>query len=126
MKRFRIRIITNFIWGSLIILICYYAGVLLSTLTKGLLSPAVIGMVILFVLLALGVVKREWIEGVSLFLLSNLILFFIPALVGATLIDPAQIEGLLWQIVLIGALSTICVMAVTGLFIEFYQKRRAK
>ena len=126
MNKDKIRIILKIFSGSTIILICYYIGVLLSSLTRGFLSPSVIGMIILFLLLSLGIVKKEWVSLVSTFLLGNLILFFIPALVGATLIDPTQIKDSLWQIVLIGAISTIIVMGSAGLFIEFYQKRRNK
>ncbi len=118
--------IKNIILGSIIILICYYIGVFLSTLTQGFLSPAVIGMLVLFALLAFGIVKKEWVESVSLFLMGNLILFFIPALVGATLIDPSHLKGNLWQIVVIAGISTIFVMLATGIFIEFYQKRGRK
>ena len=126
MNKDKIRIILKIFSGSTIILICYYIGVLLSSLTRGFLSPSVIGMIILFLLLSLGIVKKEWVSLVSTFLLGNLILFFIPALVGETLIDPTQIKDSLWQIVLIGAISTIIVMGSAGSFIEFYQKRRNK
>ena len=85
----KIRIILRIFSGSAIILICYYIGVLLSTFTKGFLSPSVIGMLVLFFALATGLVKKEWVSIVSNFLLANLVLFFIPSLVGATLIDPS-------------------------------------
>ena len=83
-------------------------------------------MLVLFFALATGLVKKEWVSIVSNFLLANLVLFFIPALVGATLIDPSQIKDSLWQIIVIAAISTIMVMGITGLFIEYYQKRRVK
>lgn len=42
---------TAFVSGIAIIVLCYYAGELLSMLVNGFISPAVMGMMVLFVFL---------------------------------------------------------------------------
>lgn len=109
--------------GSVIILGCYYAGKYLSGLLHHLLSGSVIGMLLLFFLLCTGLVKKEHVSAVSEFLLANLVLFFIPALVAVTLIDFSPIWPSMPHILIIAMLSTILVMAVTGLFVQWREKK---
>ena len=49
----------------------------------GLPIPAsVLGIVILFILLCLGIIKEAYVEGMADFLLKHLVFFFIPIVVG--------------------------------------------
>ncbi|MBE9488339.1 MAG: CidA/LrgA family protein [Bacteroidetes bacterium] len=112
--------------GSTIILFCYYFGKLLSNYTHGLLSGSVIGMIILFTALTLGLIKKEHVKTVAQFLINNLIVFFVPALVGATLINFTDISSSILDIAIIAIFSTIMVMTSTGLFVQWREKKEAK
>ena len=60
----------------------YLLGDLLASLTDLPIPANVIGIVILFGLLCLGIVKIEQVEGVADFLLKHLVFFFIPIVAG--------------------------------------------
>lgn len=97
------------------------AGELIS---KGLHVPipsGVIGMVLLFILLCLGVVKIEQIEEVSDFLLDNLAFFFVPLGVGL-LKSAGVLKSNWWQLILIVIITTILVMVITGLTAQVLSK----
>ncbi len=85
----------------------------------------VLGMVFLFALLSLKIVKPEQLKETSDFLLGNLAFFFVPFGVGLL-----QVSGILrgnwWQLLLIVFISTILVIAVTGLTAQFLVKERGK
>lgn len=116
----------NILRGSVIILACYYAGKYLSGFLHHVLSGSVIGMLLLFFLLCTGLVKKEHVSAVSEFLLANLVLFFIPALVAVTLIDFSPIWPSMPHILIIAVLSTFLVMGVTGLFVQWREKKGIK
>jgi len=82
----------------------------------------VIGMIILLLCLLSGVVKLEMIDIISKFLLDNLAFFFIPAGIG--LINSLDIIKDNWIAILsITSISTIIVIAVTGLTVQFLKRR---
>lgn len=99
--------------GLLVILLCWLAGNLLSTLLAGYVSGNVLGMLILFTVLKLRLVKAETVRPVARFLLGTMALFFIPYGVG--LIDSyTVILDHLWAIVVAATVSTILVLLCTG------------
>ena len=74
---------------------------------------SVIGMILLFVLLALRVLKVEHIREKSDFLLSNMAFFFIPA--GVSIINYFDVlAGNVGKLLLICFLTTILTFAVTA------------
>lgn len=81
----------------------------------GLVVPgSVIGMIILFVLLATKIIKAEWVEDGARFIVNNLALFFVPATVGVmNYFDLFAGKGFL--LVVIVLFSTFLVMASSGL-----------
>lgn len=82
----------------------------------------VIGMILLFFALNFNIIKLEYISDVSKFLLSYLAFFFIPAGVG--LISCLSLISENWlEILIIILVSTILVIASTGLTIQFIQRR---
>lgn len=81
-------------------------------------------MLLLFFVLCTGVVKKEHVQLVARFLLDNLILFFIPALVAVTLLDFNAIRPSLPDILLISVITTAMVMIVTGLYVQWREKRK--
>lgn len=76
-------------------------------------SAAVIGLFIVFIGLMTGIFKLTWIKTGSDFILSELVLFFIPCFIGLMKYKALFIaEG--WQLILAVVLGTICVMVVTA------------
>jgi holin-like protein len=78
---------------------------------------AMVGLLLLFLSLLLGVVKLEWVEQGGNWLLAELLLFFIPSAVGIVNYD----DMLNWQgfmsVLLIG-LSTFIVIGSTAFIAE--------
>ncbi|MFI3266939.1 MAG: CidA/LrgA family protein [Rikenellaceae bacterium] len=68
--------------GIAIILACYFSGDFASRLIGGFMPGSIMGMLILFTLLQYKVVKKEDIKSVANFVLSHMMLFFIPVTVG--------------------------------------------
>ncbi|AKB24676.1 Antiholin-like protein LrgA [Methanosarcina sp. MTP4] len=104
-----------------IILSIYFLGELLQK-AFGLPVPGnVIGMLLLFFGLSAGVIKLEMIDKMSGFLLDNLAFFFLPA--GVSLITCfTLLEGKWTAILEISVLSTVVILAVTGLTVELVKK----
>ena len=106
---------------SIIILSIYLVGEIIS---KGLnlsVPGNIIGMIILLILLCTNVIKVEKIETISSFFLDHLAFFFIPSGVGL-LTSFDVIKSSLIQILLICIITTIIVIAVTGLVVQFLVK----
>ncbi|HYG66597.1 MAG TPA: CidA/LrgA family protein [Anaeromyxobacteraceae bacterium] len=84
---------------------------------------AVIGMVLLLAALRLRLVRPEWLDAGSDFLLRHMLLFFIPAAVGV--VQFPELLGVAGARVLaIVAASTLLVMIATGGAVEWAVRRR--
>lgn len=97
-----------------------------ETVSRGLRLPfpgSIIGMVLLFVLLETKMIRLEWIETVSNFLLENMGILFVP--IGVSLLTMTGILGdnLLALLVII-PVGTITVMAVSGLVVQWLSGKR--
>ena len=74
---------------------------------------SVIGMVLLFVLLAFRVLKVEHIREKSDFLLANMAFFFVPA--GVSIINYFEVlQSTVWKLLIICLLTTILTFAATA------------
>lgn len=84
---------------------------------------SVIGMLLLFILLKLGIIKLKWIdEGVS-FLLRHLTLFFIPVTIGfMEYLELFKGRGIL--LLIITVISTALVMGIGGAVSEQLARRK--
>lgn len=104
-----------------IILGIYFLGDLLQK-SFGLPVPGnILGMLILFFCLLAGVIKLETISRISDFLLENLSFFFLPA--GVSLITCSGVLEGKWTAVLgVSVISTVIILGVTGLTVEFVKK----
>lgn len=99
----------GFVW----LLTFQFAGEVLSRLFGLPIPGNVIGMALLLVALALGLVKEAAIREAAELLLRYLALFFVPAGVGVMLYF--DLIGREWLPIVVGTLvSTFVVMAVTG------------
>lgn len=85
-------------------------------------SSNVIGLLILYVLLLLGVIKLKWIEKLANLLLKNLSFFFIVP--GVTILGVLPLmKDNWWKILIIVVLTTIIVMGVVGKMMELLIKK---
>lgn len=101
----------------LIILTIYFCGEFLSSNFNLPIPGNILGMIILLILLITKTIKIERIETVSNFFLDHLAFFFIPAGVGL-LTSISFIKDIWIQFLLICLISTIVVIASTGLIVE--------
>ncbi len=105
-----------------IILSICFLGDFTSKIFKLSIPGSIVGMIILFSCLSLGVIKLDKIEDISTFLLDHLAFFFLPA--GVSLISSLTLLKGTWTfIVLISLLSTILVIIVTGFTIQLLKRR---
>ena len=83
----------------------------------------VLGMMILFLLLSLKIVKINWVEKGALFLNKHLAFFFVPIAVGLMTYTPLLREsGLALAVILFG--SSIIGMAMTGGVSQFLSAKQ--
>lgn len=83
----------------------------------------VVGMLLLFILLLTGVIKLEWIDQASSFLLKHLVFFFIPITVGIMTLGPMFLQnGISLLVILI--VSAILGIIVTGGSAQLLAKKR--
>lgn len=96
-------------------------GNIISVLTRLPIPGNVFGMVILFLLLYTGILKKVHIKRISKFLLGNMAFFFIPSGV-AIIANYKTIEKAIVPFLLIILFTTIIVMSVTGQCAQLMQK----
>ena len=102
---------------AIIIFGIYLLGVLITDITGIPIPGNVIGMVILFLLLYLKVIKVEQISTISNFFLEHLAFFFIPAGVG--LISSFSVIKNIWlQLLIVCFVTTAITMICTGLVVQ--------
>lgn len=107
-----------------IVLALYMVGELLVAGLESDFPGSVVGMLLLLALLHLGWIKVDHIRMVSTVLLAYMPLFFIPAGV-SVMATYTLMDGFYWQIILITVLSTLVVMAVTALSVQYLVHRES-
>lgn len=96
-----------------IIIGCLTVGEFITWLTGISVPSSIIGMLLLTFLLKVKVIKLEWVETISNFLVKNMGFFFVPP--GVALMLYFDIIGKeIVPIVLATTLSTMLVLVVTG------------
>ena len=104
---------------------CLALGEVIVWATGVKLPSSIIGMLLLTFFLKTKIVKLEWVEKLSQFLLANLGFFFVPPGVAIMLyLDVIQKE--LMPIAAATVLSTILVLVVTGHMHQFVVKTERK
>lgn len=96
-----------------IIIGCLAVGELIVWLTRVPVPSSILGMLLLTALLQMKVVKIEWVESLSNFLISNMGFFFVPPGVALMLYFDI-IEAKFWPIVISVVASTVLVLVMTG------------
>lgn len=100
---------------------CLALGELIIHLTHVPLPSSILGMLLLTLMLRLKVIRLEWVQGLSEFLVANIGFFFVPTGVAVMLYFDI-IRAQLVPIVVASAVSTVLVLAVTGWVHQFYGK----
>ena len=109
----------------LIILFVSFFGELLKYIIPLSIPASIYGMVLLFLALELKILKVSDIKETSNFLIEIMPLMFIPAAVG--LMDSwAQIKGICVPLIAVTLITTVVVMAVTGLVTQFIIRKGGK
>lgn len=116
-------IYVNTIFGIIVVVLVTVVSELLSKYIPITMPASIYGIVILFLLLQMGIVKKERVEGVCKFLIKIMPLTFIPAAV--SLIDSfLDLKAIIAAVLMAIVVSTIFVMATTGKFCETLLKLR--
>ena len=109
--------------GLFYLLLFYFLGECLGRLTGGFIPGSVIGMVLLFVALHFGLVRKEDVRGAATFLLDHILLFFIPVCVG--LMTSWTLISEHWLAISVSCvLSTLLIIAVVGHLQQGLERRR--
>ncbi len=88
-------------------------------------SAGVIGLILLLFALMSGMMKLGWIKSGADFILAELVLMFIPCVVGLVKYKQLFItQG--WQLILAVVLGTLCVMIMTAYSVHFGFKLERK
>ncbi len=110
--------------GQLFLLwVIYYASTWLVTFFHVPLPGSVLGMIVLFTLLATGIVKEEWLLAATTPLLKHLSFFFIP--IAVELMEWGDLflqKGHLLFLPLV--VSTLVALLVTGGVVQYLMSRR--
>lgn len=104
---------------------CLALGELIIYLTHIPLPSSILGMLLLTLMLKLKIIKLEWVEGLSNFLVANIGFFFVPPGVAIMLYFDI-IKAELWPIVTASVVSTVIVLAITGWVHQCYGKASNK
>ena len=96
-----------------IIIGCLAVGEFIVWLTGITIPSSILGMLLLTFLLKVKVIKLEWVETISNFLVKNMGFFFVPPGVALMLYFDI-IKAEIGPIVIATATSTIIVLVVTG------------
>lgn len=109
----------------MIILIFSFMGDILNYIIPLPIPASIYGMVLLFIALSTKIIKLDQVETAAEFLLSIMLIFFVPASVGIMDTFFAYKSSML-PIIIIVIFSTIIVMITTGLVTQFMIKLRNK
>ena len=109
---------------SFLVIIWWVASVIQRTLNLPV-SASVIGLLLVLFALLSGLFKLQWIKTGSDFILGELVLLFIPCVVGIIKYkDLFLTQG--WQLILAVFIGTICVMLATAYSVYFGFKLEAR
>lgn len=108
----------KYIKELMIIFIFSFIGDVLNYIVPLPIPASIYGMILLFIALSTKIIKLEQIETTAEFLLSIMLIFFVPASVGIMDTFFAYKSSML-PIIIIVITSTIVVMITTGLVSQF-------
>ena len=104
---------------------CLALGELIIFLTGLPIPSSIIGMLLLTAALKFKILRLEWVQGISDFLVGTMGFFFVPPGV-AVMLHFKLIQAELWPIVTATVVSTVLVLAVTGWVHQCYSSAERK
>lgn len=108
-----------------LILLMLFFGEFLSKSFNLPIPASILGMVILFILLILKIIKIKWVEDVGNTLLDNLSVMFIPA--GVAIVRELELfRGNLIPLTIIVFVSTTIVIVVTGYTVQSLEGKKRR
>lgn len=107
------------------ILFFYLLGSVVSWLIGGFIPASVLGMIFLFIALTRKWVNADKMKPTCDFLLSNLLLFFVPVAVGV-IGSYMLFKEYIWAILVSSLISTVVVITVVGGVAQLLIKMRSK
>lgn len=108
-----------------ILYIFSFIGTFIQNLFHLVIPGSIIALLLLFICLCLKIVPEKWIENGAVFLLSILMLLFIPTTVGIMNYPSLlSIHGVLLVVAIL--LSTIISIAIAGTASQFFEKKAQK
>ena len=110
-------------YGIFLILLFYLLGCFVSALIGNFDPGSVIGMILLFCALSLKWVRPGHVKKVSMFLLDNMMLFFIPVGVGL-IASYSLVSKYLAAILVASIVSTVLVIVVVGMIEQKLEGKR--
>lgn len=111
------------VMGLSIIFSCLFLGDIISHLIPLALPGNIIGMVLLFILLASGIIKLDYVSKAGDLLLDQLVLLFVPVGVGIIQYTDILISEL-FSIVFIGVGTFFLLFITIAKSIDFMEKRK--
>lgn len=117
MKRFDVKRFARLVSEVAVLLAIYFLGCQIAAWWHLPIPGGVIGMVLLLLAFALGLIKPATLQLGAGVLMAEMLLFFIPALM--SLLDyGALVRDDGWRILLVIGVSTLLVMVVTAFTVE--------
>ena len=108
-----------------ILYIFSFIGTFVQNLFHLAIPGSIIALLLLFICLCLKIVPEKWIENGAVFLLSILMLLFIPTTVGLMNYPSLlSIHGVLLVVAIL--VSTIISIAISGTASQFFEKKAQK
>lgn len=108
-----------------VFIVFWQAGNLIAHWLALPLPGSLIGLGLLLLLLGLKIIPLAWLETGTHVLLSEMLLFFVPAVIGVMKYSQLLVTSG-WRIVLAIAASTVVAMTVAGLLVEIVVRVREK
>ena len=100
-----------------------YLGEIVSKFFGLPIPGTVLGMLLMFFLLSLGILKLNQIEKAANILLINMAIFFLPP--GIKLINSLEVLKGNWiKLIFIAVITTLLTMVVTGKVVDFFIRRK--
>lgn len=115
----------KYVWQMGIIMAISFVGELMNKLLPLPVPGSVYGLVIMLIMLLTGIVKLEWVEETASFLVKIMPIMFVSAGVSMMTCIGSVMDQLV-GFVLVCVISTVVVMAVTGVAAQFMLKRKEK
>lgn len=104
----------KYIKQSIVILLISFFGELLNYFIPLPIPSSIYGMILMFILLCIGVIKLNHIKEVSKFLIDIMPMLFIPSAV-RIIAQVDQLKSIWLQIIIITIVTTVITMVVTGI-----------